>query len=70
MKDYDDRKRTLVAGGAGFLGSHLIERLLKRGDEVLCIDNFLPARNGASRNSMITRALSSSWLPTPVLPVR
>jgi UDP-glucuronate decarboxylase len=47
MKDYDDRKRTLVTGGAGFLGSHLIERLLERGDEVLCIDNFF---TGTKRN--------------------
>jgi UDP-glucuronate decarboxylase len=39
MKD-SSRKRVLVTGGAGFLGSHLCERLLERGDEVLCVDNF------------------------------
>jgi UDP-glucuronate decarboxylase len=37
---YALRKRTLVTGGAGFLGSHLCEQLLARGDDVLCVDNF------------------------------
>jgi UDP-glucuronate decarboxylase len=34
------RKRVLVTGGAGFLGSHLCERLLQDGHDVLCVDNF------------------------------
>jgi UDP-glucuronate decarboxylase len=34
------RKRILVTGGAGFIGSHLCERLLNEGNEVLCLDNF------------------------------
>jgi UDP-glucuronate decarboxylase len=34
------RKRILVSGGAGFLGSHLCERLLADGHDVLCVDNF------------------------------
>ena len=36
-----------MSGGAGFLGSHLVERLLDRGDEVLCVDNFF---TGTKRN--------------------
>lgn len=34
-------KKVLVTGGAGFLGSHLCDSLIARGDEVLCVDNFL-----------------------------
>jgi len=35
-----NKKRILVSGGAGFLGSHLCERLLSDGHEILCVDNF------------------------------
>ena len=34
----------LVTGGAGFLGSHLIDSLLKNGEEVICIDNYFTGR--------------------------
>ncbi|MCK5505347.1 MAG: SDR family oxidoreductase [Thermodesulfovibrionia bacterium] len=37
-------KRILVTGGAGFLGSHLCEKLLREGHEVLCVDNFYTGR--------------------------
>ena len=40
-------RRNLVTGGAGFIGSHLCERLLDAGEEVLCVDNFY---TGARRN--------------------
>ena len=44
---YESRKRILVTGGAGFVGSHLIDRLLEQGHEVLCVDNLF---TGAKRN--------------------
>src|ERR1700680_3682272 len=37
-------KRVLVTGGSGFLGSHLCERLLAQGHEVLCVDNYFTGR--------------------------
>jgi UDP-glucuronate decarboxylase len=37
-------KRILVTGGAGFLGSHLCERLIAEGHEVVCLDNFFTGR--------------------------
>jgi UDP-glucuronate decarboxylase len=40
MRNYNSNKRVLVTGGAGFLGSHLIDRLLAAGNEVLCVDNL------------------------------
>jgi len=39
-RDYSLRRRVLVTGGAGFLGTHLCERLLGTGQDVLCVDNF------------------------------
>lgn len=40
MKNYRDRKTVLVTGGAGFLGSHLIDRLIHEDCDVICADNF------------------------------
>ena len=44
--------RVLVTGGAGFLGSHLCERLLSDGHEVLCVDNFFTGRKSNVRHLM------------------
>jgi UDP-glucuronate decarboxylase len=44
---YDSRKRILVTGGAGFLGSHLIDSLLSQGHEIICCDNLF---TGTKRN--------------------
>jgi UDP-glucuronate decarboxylase len=46
MKDLN-HTRVLVTGGAGFLGSHLCDRLLDEGNDVLCVDNLY---TGAKRN--------------------
>jgi UDP-glucuronate decarboxylase len=47
MRVYNPQKRILVTGGAGFLGSHLIDRLLAQGHEVVCADNLF---TGSKRN--------------------
>jgi UDP-glucuronate decarboxylase len=47
MKNYNPNKRVLVTGGAGFLGSHLCDRLIQDGADVLCLDNFF---TGTKRN--------------------
>ena len=39
-----DGQRVLVTGGAGFIGSHLCDRLIASGHEVLCVDNFYSQR--------------------------
>ena len=44
--------RVLVTGGAGFIGSHLCERLLDQGQEVICVDNFYSSTRGNVRHLM------------------
>jgi UDP-glucuronate 4-epimerase len=50
--------RYLVTGGAGFVGSHLADALLARGNEVVCVDNFSDYYSPARKRSNIARALA------------
>ena len=56
MKNYDD-KRVLVTGGAGFLGSHLCERLLGQGYDVICLDNFFTGTRNNIRHLLDNHSL-------------
>jgi len=47
FRTYKDRKRILVTGGAGFVGSHLVDALMKDGHEVMVVDNYF---TGSKRN--------------------
>lgn len=51
--------RILVTGGAGFLGSHLVDRLMEQGHEVLCLDNFF---TGSKHNIL-------KWMDSPYFEV-
>ena len=43
-RQYSTRRRVLVTGGAGFLGSHLCDRLVAQGHDVICLDNFFTSQ--------------------------
>ncbi len=66
--------RVVVTGGAGFLGSHLCDRLLERGDEVVCLDNLQTGRTqniehlfGRDGFSFVKQDVSNHiWIPGPV----
>jgi UDP-glucuronate decarboxylase len=62
--------RTLVTGGAGFLGSHLCERLIADGHEVICLDNFFTGRRAniedLSRHPRFELVRQDVILPLPV----
>ena len=50
--------RVLITGGAGFLGSHLCDRLLRDGHDVLCIDNFFTGSKANIAHLIGTHILS------------
>ena len=71
-------KRVLVTGGAGFLGSHLCERLLAQGDDVLCVDNYFTGRKDyvallwatrISRHCVTTSPIRASGGSASIVPV-
>src|SRR5216684_346081 len=60
--------RAIVLGGAGFIGSHLVDRLLARGDEVVCVDNYLTGRReNAVRRPRYTLVEHDICQPIPAL---
>ncbi len=66
--------RVVVTGGAGFLGSHLCDRLLERGDEVVCLDNLVTGRTANIEHlfahpgfTFVEQDVSNfMWVPGPV----
>ena len=52
MSPTPPRHRNLVTGGAGFLGSHLIDRLMQADEEVICLDNYFTGRKDNIRQWM------------------
>ena len=57
--------RNLVTGGAGFLGSHLVDRLMQAGEEVICLDNTFTGRKANVRQWWEHPVLSSSGMTSP-----
>src|SRR5260370_6529260 len=51
--------KTIVTGGAGFIGSHLVDRLLAEGNEVIVVDNFDPFYDLASKPANLSEALAN-----------
>ena len=56
--------RSVVTGGAGFLGSHLCDALLARGDEVICLDNLITGTTRTTSRTCSATASSASSITT------
>jgi nucleoside-diphosphate-sugar epimerase len=54
-------KRIVVTGGAGFLGSHLCDRLLDTGAEVICLDNFFTLGRSSAQQESANLNIQVRW---------
>ena len=64
-KGWIEMARTVITGGAGFVGSHLCERFLAEGHDVVCVDNLLTGAPGTSPTSSTTLTSGSSSTTSP-----
>ena len=55
--------KIIVTGGAGFIGSHLVDRALAEGQEVIVVDNFDPFYDRAEKDANLKEALRSQMPP-------
>jgi UDP-glucuronate 4-epimerase len=62
--------KTIVTGGAGFIGSHVVDRLLERGGEVIVVDNFDPFYDRAAKEANLAEALRNPCCQLVELDIR
>ncbi|MCB0851077.1 MAG: GDP-mannose 4,6-dehydratase, partial [Bacteroidetes bacterium] len=59
MSDFTNQKSVLITGGAGFIGSHLVDTLLDQNYQVTALDNFSPFYDRSLKEKNIARALQN-----------